>query len=104
MRTFTFPNGGHSVRKLVNELMKHPDMRCNIIVRDNEVFDSNWEVYVDFTPKGKFIAHKIANKLKSMGTRFIVERRNTRYGPMYDWSFHHDFDDLLAYPEFYDVG
>lgn len=106
-RTFTFPNGGHSVRKLCESLKELGDTRVALCVENTQnQYDEEYTQEVSFVETftqydhGQFNARKLAEKLKTLGTRFRLVETSPKY---FELKFDTDFDDIKAYPEFYGV-
>jgi len=110
-RIFQFPNGGHSVRKLCDSLYELGDTQVDIVMEAQHdqygtMTDKDCQLYfVTNNENGKFNASMLANKFKTLGTRFQVVNDSPYYdgSPNYELKFHTDFDDILQYPEFYEV-
>ncbi len=109
-RKFEFPNGGHSVRKLCDSLYSLGNVQIDIVMQKqydqyDTMTDDDCELFFVVNHKsGKFNSIKLAEKLKSMGTRFQVVNDKYHDGSAnYQLKFHEDFDDIIQYPEFYNV-
>jgi len=109
-RIFNFPNGGHSVRKLCESLKELGDTRVKLeIVRgqyEGDIEMSFVEVEKEWD-SGQFIAKKLAKKLKTLGTRFVVTNPglyiNGVEEDFFKLRFRTNFSDIQAYPKFYGV-
>lgn len=93
-RIFSFPNAGHSVRKLSLELEKLEDTPVSLKIEFNEVF-GEYELSFIENPNSKVIASKLAKKILTLGTRFTINVYTSEI------TFSTDFDDILSNPETY---
>jgi len=94
-RDFNFPNGGHSVRKLVAELAQFGSNNVRLSItgdRHSQVVSFNDGEYANMA------ADKLAKKLVQLGTRFTVNI--TARGHM-QLEFHTKFEDIRQYPDVY---
>ena len=104
-RTFSFPNEGHSVRKLVASLRELGELPVTLVI--NEVINfsapDNIGYEVSFT-NDKYSnapANLLATKLLTLGTRFTLKEEG-RYPNNYQTlTFHTDFADIMANPDTY---
>ena len=91
-RDFSFPNGGHSVRKLVHELEQLGELLISIEIEENNY---SWDMH--FTSDTKypiFRADLLAKKLLTLGTRFQCDING-------NLTFKTKWSDLKEYPEAY---
>ncbi len=113
-RVFEFPNGGHSIRKLCDSIYELGNVQIDLVMEPQEdqydtKTDDHCQLYcvVDHN-KGKFNSIKLADKLRTLGTRFQVVNKpfriNGELTTNYELVFHTDFDDIIQYPKFYNVN
>ena len=111
-RVFEFPNGGHSVRKLCDSLYDLGNVQVDLVMQAqydqyDTMTDNECEMFFVVNHKsGKFNSIKLAEKLKTIGTRFKVMLESHYHDgtPNYKLKFHTDFDDIEQYSQFYNVN
>ncbi|MEA1971975.1 MAG: hypothetical protein U9N34_01560, partial [Candidatus Cloacimonadota bacterium] len=91
-RTFSFPNSGHSVRKLISSL---EDMDPNTPVAQHIEYHSDDDIDFSFvqTNNSKLTVSHLLRILPRLGTRFTVIDEKLE--------FYHDFSDIQHHPEIY---
>ncbi len=112
-RKFTFPNGGHSVRKLAESLKELGDVNVFLIIDEDVRYGERSQVvYFEVDSKySKVNALALADKIITIGTRFTVKDGGTYTVKQldgtietkhhYSLEFHTDFSDIMANPNTY---
>ena len=108
-RSFTFPNGGHSIRKLVRSLNQLGNVTVTPVVEYSDNYYNDIEFYFrvatseeieylkQFNNANLFNAVKLAQILPTYGTRFVVTGEPSHF----DIKFHREWRDIQSNPEFY---
>jgi len=100
-RKFEFPNAGHSVRKLSQELR---DLGEALVIRKcaiSEYDDNAFDVWYEVSTRG-VSATKLANMLVAKGTRFVCDSfMESKYGNSCSMTLYTNVSDLEEYPEVY---
>jgi hypothetical protein len=108
-RTFEFPNGGHSMRKLALELYALGESCVELHIEGNA---NKQELWFETTDEGNEVtARALADRLLLAGTRFTVEvvdsyrvreldgSSTTNY--IFSMGVHTKVSDIMSYPELY---
>ena len=108
-RTFQFPNGGHSMRKLALELYALGESCVELHIEGNA---NKQELWFETTDEGNEVtARALADRLLLAGTRFTVEvvdsyrvreldgSSTTNY--IFSMGVHTKVSDIMSYPELY---
>ena len=102
-REFGFPNNGHSIRKLVNELKELGDVMVTLEYTPCQYDTEDFDVFFEVTEKREdthcYNALLLADKLQSMGTRFTAEIKYKKV----ELSFHTKWSDIAHNTDEYGV-
>jgi len=92
-RVFNFPNNGHSIRKLCESLYELEDTIVKLHINKSSKYATH-NIEVSFIEnKYGMNATKLADKLKTLGTRFTLKDELL--------IFNTEFTDIQSYPDFY---
>ncbi len=100
-RAFSFPNRGHSVRKLSEALEELGSARVSLKWSYASCDDLDFDVWFEEDHDGDYIAQKLAKKIKNLGTRFVADIDDSGNVAL---GFYTSWDDFKAYPKFYDIA
>ena len=103
-REFSFPNNGHSVRKLVSSLRAMGDVTVTLEYRPCMYGGEDFDMWFQVTDRHglarvKFNTLKLADKLETMGTRFTAVIKFDRV----QLSFYTKWNDIACHTEQYGV-
>jgi hypothetical protein len=93
-REFHFPNGGHSVRKLVQSLEELGTQLVMVKTEVSQYGSSEWSMWFSTGEYARIRADLLAKKLLTLGTRFQCSKGGKL-------TFITDWSDFTAYPEEY---
>ena len=103
-REFSFPNSGHSVRKLTSSLRAMGDITVTLEYRPCQYGGEDFDIWFQVSDRDglsrvKFNTLKLADKLETMGTRFTAEIKFNRV----QFSFYTKWNDIACNAEQYGV-
>jgi hypothetical protein len=96
-REFHFPNGGHSVRKLVQSLEELGTQLVMVKTEISQYGPSEWTMWFSTGEYAQVRADLLAKKLLTLGTRFQCSKGG-------DLTFTTKWSDLQTYPEAYGLA